>query len=106
MMMSSQSQRIRTSLRYALLFGFMAALFAMGLPRSSSASDFGGVGVGTQLIVVDTEAGSSSGLGVDVRARFLWFLGIDWSATHLLARRRSSPVHRHQGRVGRPYGAH
>ncbi len=81
-----QSGRNRAG-RRALL----AALVALGLssgvvlPRAASAGggDFGELGLGTQFVVVDGDGGSTAGVGVDVRARFLWVLGVDWSATRL-----------------------
>ncbi len=67
-------------------FGCLSVSLLLILLTASTplfASDFGEVGVGTQVVVVKGDTGNATGLGLDVRARFLWFLGVDYSATNL-----------------------
>lgn len=49
----------------------------------AQALDFGEVGVGTQVLVVPADDGTATGLGFDLRTRFLWVLGLGFSATNI-----------------------
>jgi hypothetical protein len=50
---------------------------------TADATDFGEIGVGTQMLIVDGDDGSESGFGIDVRTRFLWLLGVDFTASDI-----------------------
>lgn len=59
------------------------AVMALGLAGPTSASEFGEVGLGTQFLVVAGDGGSSAGVGFDLRGRFLYVLGVDFSAASI-----------------------
>ena len=49
----------------------------------ATALDFGEIGLGTQVVVVPGETGTATGVGFDLRTRFLWILGVAFSATNI-----------------------
>jgi hypothetical protein len=70
------------STRRTLLVG-LALVGLLALPARASALDFGGVGLGTQLLVVDGEDGAEAGLGLNLRTRFLWVMGFELSLANV-----------------------
>lgn len=61
------------------LFGMVTFSTATVLAQES----FGEVGVGAQVMVVSGDTENETGVGFDLRTRFLWRLGLDFSATAL-----------------------
>jgi hypothetical protein len=65
------------------LVAVLTLVGTLALPPRASALDFGGVGLGTQLLVVDGEEGAAAGLGLNVRTRFLWVLGLEMTLANV-----------------------
>ncbi|MBN1946389.1 MAG: hypothetical protein JW797_11985 [Bradymonadales bacterium] len=61
----------------------LAAVLSCLAASRVTAAGFGELGVGTQVLVVDGDQGSQRGVGFDLRTRFLWILGLDFSVTSL-----------------------
>lgn len=67
------------------LFALLAVVLVLqlGLAAPALSLDFGEIGLGTQVVVVPGESGTATGMGFDLRSRFLWVLGLGFSATNI-----------------------